>query len=91
VGDFFPTGRMVTSNTGRSFKIYLLTDDGKAVFIGLVSRAAVGRLLRGDTAIESICKYREKPAGREVAQEPLNFSMKLADPTKLKLEECRKS
>jgi hypothetical protein len=83
LGNFYVTGRVERSHKGRSFKIYMLAEDGKWIFVGLISRDELGRLLRGEIEFGSICKYSDsgKPTGKMAAQETL--PIKLADPEKL--------
>lgn len=72
VANFVVAGFLIPSNTGRSFKVYALADDRKRVFIGLVSRKELYRLLRGEIGVADICKYVEA-TGQPTAQEQLDF------------------
>jgi hypothetical protein len=56
-GTFYVTGLIVPSNTGRSFKVYTLEDNGNKVFIGLISRKALSCLLQKQISQVDICKF----------------------------------
>ena len=73
-GTFYEVGLIEPSNTGHSFKVYTLTD-GKRVFIGLVSRKALGALLRNEIPQADICRFSENTAA--IQQEPLCLSLEL--------------
>ena len=75
MGQFFETGVIVPSNTGRSFRVYALTDNGQRVFIGLVSRKSLAALLRNEIGQADISKFAETAAG--ASYEPLSFSLEL--------------
>jgi hypothetical protein len=77
--NFIESGIIEKNHTGKSLKIYGIVD-GRTSFIGFVSVRAVKRLLRGETETAIISKCSETPI---TAKEPLNFSIKLADPEKL--------
>jgi len=75
---------MIPSATQRSFKVYALNEDNSRVFIGLISRKELSRLLHGEISFADICKYAENPAAEKVAQETLNsLKIAIADPSKL--------
>jgi hypothetical protein len=82
MGDFVPAGRMVKSNNGRSFKIFTFTEDGRSIFVGLISRENLGMLARGERVEVTIYQYVSMPTAEKVAKE-LDFSIRLADPAKL--------
>jgi hypothetical protein len=68
--NFYVTGLIVISNTGRSFHVFALAD-GKKIFIGLISRKALSELLQRQINTADICKFSENTA---MIQEPLSFS-----------------
>ena len=74
MGNFFITGLIVLSNTGRSFRVFALADNGQRIFIGLVSRKALSALLQKQIPQADICKFSENTA---MIQEPLSFSLEL--------------
>jgi len=76
MGNFHLTGQLIPSASGKSFRVFAITEDQKRIFIGLVSRKELYRLLRGEIGTADICKYVEVE-GQQVAQEPLNFSLEL--------------
>jgi hypothetical protein len=82
VGEFVLAGRMVKSNNGRSFKIFTFTEDGRSIFVGLISRENLGMLARGERVEIAIYRYVSMPRTEKVTKE-LDFSVKLADPGKL--------
>jgi hypothetical protein len=83
VGQWKITGLMILSSTGKSFRIYQLTQDNKRVFIGLISRKTVSELLRGEIGLGEICQYIDKPQAQPAAQEALGFVVRAADPARL--------
>ncbi len=72
-GEFYLTGFLLPSNTGRSFKVYALTDNGKTVFIGLISQKALRSFLLGEIPQADICQYAESKEQAGI-KEPLNFN-----------------
>jgi hypothetical protein len=77
LGQFYLTGQLVPSASGKSFRVFAITEGNARVFIGLVSRKELVRLLRGEIATADISRYAEAPAAEKIAQEPLNFSLEL--------------
>ena len=71
-GTFYVTGLIVSSNTGRSYRVLALDNTGNKVFIGLVSRKALSSLLQKITLQADICQFSQT-----AAQEPLNFNVEL--------------
>ena len=70
-GTFYEVGLIESSHTGHSFKVYTLVD-GNRVFIGLVSRKALGALLRNEISQADICQFSENTAA---IQEALCFNL----------------
>lgn len=83
---FYVTGLIVPSNSGRSFKVYELTE-GKKIFIGLISRNALSGLLRQELLVGDICKFSQN--GSEEQESINSFSVALGK-TKLSLEELNR-
>ncbi len=73
-GQFYLTGKIEPSQTGRSFKVYLLGDNDKWFFVGLVTLNALLALTQKRIPQADICKFIENS---EMVQEPLNFSLEL--------------
>jgi hypothetical protein len=65
-GTFYVTGLIIPSNTGRSFKVYTLEDDGSKVFIGLISRKALSCLLQKQIFQADICKFSSVAAQEQL-------------------------
>jgi hypothetical protein len=82
VGDFKPVAIIERSHNGRSFKISRFSENGK-MLVGLVSRENLVRLVRGERGSATIYQYVNTPRTEKATQNPLNFSIKLADPSKL--------
>jgi hypothetical protein len=64
--NFYVTGKIQKSNTGRSFKVYLL-DNEKWVFLGLIPKGSLAVLLRNEISQADICKFSQ------TGQEPLEL------------------
>jgi len=69
-GQFYLTGKMIPTNTGHSFRVFVLDCNGKKIFIGYVSKKAVSALLQKQIFEADICAFSQG-----AAQEPLNFNM----------------
>ena len=57
-GTFYVTGIIEPSHHGRSFKVYALAE-GKKVFVGLISRQDLARLLRLEISVADICMFSQ--------------------------------
>jgi hypothetical protein len=71
-GKFFAVGKLEPSNTGHSFKVFLLDPEGKWFLVGLVTPRALAMLLRREVPQADICRFSSSDV-----QEPLNFSLEL--------------
>jgi hypothetical protein len=80
IGRFEVSGAIVPSRSGRSFKVYQI-GNGNRVFIGLVPRVELYRLLRDEIAYADISRFINSKNPRAVAQEQL--SIKIVDPSRL--------
>ena len=56
-GTFYVTGLIAPSNTGRSYKVYTLDDEGNKIFVGVISRNSLAALLRQEIKVCDICKF----------------------------------
>ena len=65
---------MIPSNTGRSYKVFIICEDKTRVFIGLISRNELYKLLKGEISAGDICKFAESKDSVNVAQETLDSS-----------------
>lgn len=79
--DWIITGYLTPSNSGRSFQVFILTDLGKPVFVGLIQRSEIYRLLSREIERANISKFYT--GVESVAQEPLISSIRVANPSKL--------
>ena len=70
-GSFYITGLIVTSNTGRSYRVFALDDSGERVFIGLVSKKVLAALLQKQISQADVCKFTSI-----AAQEPFSLELK---------------
>lgn len=59
LGQFYLTGKMVLNNTGRSFRVYSLTENGKFVFVGFVSVKAILDAKDKRITQADICKFSQ--------------------------------
>jgi hypothetical protein len=83
MGTWILTGQIVVSGTGKSLRVFMITEDNKRVCIGLIPRKTVSKLLRGDIWIGDICQYDDKPQTQPAEQEAFGFTVRAADPAKL--------
>jgi len=74
---------MVLSGTGKSFRVFIITEDNRKVCLGLISRKTVSELVRGEIWLGEICQYVDKPTSQPAEQEALGFTIRAADPSKL--------
>ena len=65
---------MIPSNTGRSYKVFIICEDKTRVFIGLISRNELYKLLKGEISAGDICKFSDSKDSVKVAQETLDYS-----------------
>ena len=72
-GQFYAVGKIAPSNTGRSYKVYILDDSGKWVFLGLVTKRALAFLIDNRIRQADICKFSEP----QVTKEPTSFGVEL--------------
>lgn len=72
-GTFYLVGKIEPSHTGHTFKVYMLTDEGKWVFLGQVTRNALNLLTQDRIGQADICKFSSG-----ANQEPLNFNLELS-------------
>jgi hypothetical protein len=68
MGQFSVIGLIEPSHSGHSFKVYILDDNGKRLFFGLIQRSELQELLRQQILKCDICKYDQS---QTTAQEPL--------------------
>ncbi|MGD0204685.1 MAG: hypothetical protein ABSC20_12385 [Candidatus Bathyarchaeia archaeon] len=69
-GTFYVTGLVMPSNTGRSYKVYTLDNEGNKNFIGLISKNSLASLLRQEITVCDICKFTSV-----AKQDPLNLNL----------------
>jgi hypothetical protein len=67
-GQFYLTGKMLLSNTGHSFRVYTLADNGELIFLGYVSKKAIQAAINKAIPQADICKFSQ--TGQ---QEPLEL------------------
>jgi hypothetical protein len=70
---FYINGLLRVSNSGRSYRVYVLDDKGQRVFIGLVSKKALSSLLQNQISQADICKFSQDAA----EESPSAFSVEL--------------
>jgi hypothetical protein len=69
-GTFHVTGKIIPSNTGRSYKVYTITETGERVFIGLVSRSALSALFQKKIFQADLCKFSSATPQKPKELEP---------------------
>ena len=74
MGTFYITGQMIPSNTGRSYRVFIICQDKTRIFIGLISRKEIYKLLKGEVSKGNICKFADSKDSVKVAQETLDYS-----------------
>jgi hypothetical protein len=82
VSGFKPVAIMERSHNGRSYKISKFSENGK-ILVGLVSKENLDKLVRGERSSATIYQYVNVPNTEKATQNPLDFSIRLADPSKL--------
>ena len=72
LGIFYVTGQIVLSNSGRSFKVFVICEDKTQIFIGLIPKLELYKLLKKEISVVDICKFSDRPNSAKVAQEMLD-------------------
>jgi len=73
MGKFFITGHIFPSNSGKSYRVYMICQEKTRIFVGLISRKEISTLLRGDIEKANISKYTDNPNGIKAVQEKIDF------------------
>ena len=71
MGLFYITGKIIASTSSKSFKVFVICEDKTRVFIGLITRNDLFRLLKGEFNEGDICKFSDRSDSAKVAQETL--------------------
>jgi len=69
-GQFYLTGKMILSNTGHSFRVYSLTDNGELVFVGFVSVKSIIAAKDKRITQADICKFTQTAEQKEASPFP---------------------
>ena len=84
MGYFFVTGKIIPSNNKKSYRVFAFTENKAKIFVGLVARKELSRLLCKEIAYADICRFAEKFYAEKIAQQKLpNF--KIIPPKEIKL------